>query len=170
MAPGERGVSENAYEEMIAAEEGEEEEEERGEEKEENAREEEEGRAPVSRRGPAAPSKQEMEEHMATQIPFRDWCFHCMAGRGRNDPHRSGRDDRKEDQAPTVAMDYGFLKSKSKDEEGAEEAPAEGSAEVVGGKCGPMLVIKDAKEDNMFATVVPAKGPARPWIAKRCTQ
>ena len=29
------------------------------------------------------PTAQEMEEHEATQMPFRDWRAHCMMGRGR---------------------------------------------------------------------------------------
>ena len=48
--------------------------------------ENEEGRAPVLRKGPRTPSRQELEEHMVTHLPFRDWCVHCLNGRGRNDP------------------------------------------------------------------------------------
>ena len=29
------------------------------------------------------PSQREREEHEATHVPFRDWCAHCMMGRGR---------------------------------------------------------------------------------------
>eukprot|EP00972_Heterocapsa_arctica_P062828 9267854-Heterocapsa_arctica.AAC.1 len=66
---------------------------------------------------------------MATRIPLREWCYHCMAGRGRKDPHRTGRDDHKEDQVPTVVMDYGFLKSAKKDGGELEEADAEAHVE-----------------------------------------
>ena len=121
----------------------------------------EEGRAPVLRKGPVMPSKQEMEEHMATHIPYRDWCEHCVRGRGRNDPHRSGGDDRRQDPTPTVSMDYGFLLTKMASEED-ESAESE--------QCGPMLVMKDHKEGNIFAMVVPAKGVPRPWVPKRATQ
>ena len=29
------------------------------------------------------PTQKEREEHEATHVPFRDWCAHCMMGRGR---------------------------------------------------------------------------------------
>ena len=123
----------------------------------------EEGRAPVLRRSPASPSRQEVEEHMATHIPFREWCEHCVRGRGRNDPHKVGADDRREDPVPTIAMDCGFMRSK---EGGGAEPGEQPDSE----QCGPMLVVKNRKEGNMFATIVPAKGAAAPWICKRVGQ
>ena len=33
------------------------------------------------------PSQREREEHEATHMPFRDWCVHCMMGRGRTHHH-----------------------------------------------------------------------------------
>eukprot|EP00972_Heterocapsa_arctica_P064456 9512944-Heterocapsa_arctica.AAC.1 len=84
-----------------------------------------------------------------------------MAGRGRSDPHRFGRDDHREDHMSTVDMDYGSQKSKMEDG-GRQEAAAEDAVvKGVGGECGPMLVVMDVKKDNTIATVVPAKGPAR---------
>eukprot|EP00972_Heterocapsa_arctica_P055462 8183743-Heterocapsa_arctica.AAC.1 len=63
-----------------------------------------------------------------------------MAGRGRNDPHRFGLDDRREDHMSTVDVNYGFLKSKTEDG-GRQEAVAEDAvAKGVCGECGPMLV------------------------------
>eukprot|EP00972_Heterocapsa_arctica_P069537 10273834-Heterocapsa_arctica.AAC.1 len=91
-----------------------------------------------------------------------------MEERGRNDPHRTGPDDREEHQVPAVAMDYSILKSKKEDGGGQEETAEDADDEVARGKCGStMLIIKDEKEDKEFATVVPAKGPARPWTARR---
>ena len=34
------------------------------------------------------PTQREREEHVATHVPFRDWCAHCMMGRGRTHPPR----------------------------------------------------------------------------------
>ena len=31
---------------------------------------------------PRAPSKAEWERHVVFHMPFRDWCRHCVAGRG----------------------------------------------------------------------------------------
>ena len=33
------------------------------------------------------PTQREREEHEATHMPFRDWCAHCMMGRGRTHHH-----------------------------------------------------------------------------------
>ena len=33
----------------------------------------------------------EREEHEATHMPFRDWCAHCIMGRGRTHHHVSKR-------------------------------------------------------------------------------
>ena len=40
------------------------------------------------RAGPRSkPTQREREEHEATHVPFRDWCAHCMMGRGRTHHH-----------------------------------------------------------------------------------
>ena len=40
------------------------------------------------RAGPRnTPTQKEREEHEATHVPFRDWCIHCMMGRGRTHHH-----------------------------------------------------------------------------------
>ena len=53
------------------------------------------------------PTQKERAEHEATYVPFRDWCTHCMMGRGRTK-------QKSEDQSrrPTIAMDYYFMKMK----------------------------------------------------------
>ena len=63
-------------------------EEERGEMSDEEENEidgEEELAAPDwrVRAGPRnKPTQREREEHEAAHVPFRDWCVHCMMGRG----------------------------------------------------------------------------------------
>ena len=34
------------------------------------------------------PTPKEVEAHESTHIPHEEWCETCMAGRGRNTPHR----------------------------------------------------------------------------------
>eukprot|EP00972_Heterocapsa_arctica_P002305 333423-Heterocapsa_arctica.AAC.1 len=162
---GEGGAGGSAEQEKPAAEKFE----------EQRAKEEEVGQAPVLKKGPVMPIEREIRRYMATQVRWRERCFHCMAERGRNDPHRTGCDDRKEEQVPTVAMDYSIPKSKKEDgggqeeaTEGQEEAAEDADEEVARGECGPTtLIARDEKEDKKFATAVPAKGPARPWTARR---
>ena len=41
---------------------------------------------------PEDPTPAEVEEHEATEhIQYRDWCRHCIAGRGIGQPHRTRR-------------------------------------------------------------------------------
>ena len=39
-------------------------------------------------RAPRVPTPKEVEAHEATHIPHEEWCETCMAGRGRNRPHK----------------------------------------------------------------------------------
>ena len=50
----------------------------------------EEGRRFLFRKSEGQPPSQDVQEHMNTHIPDCSWCAHCVRGRGRNDPHRSG--------------------------------------------------------------------------------
>ena len=44
------------------------------------------------RAGPTnKPTAREREEHETTHMSFRDWCTHCMMGRGRTHHHVSNK-------------------------------------------------------------------------------
>ena len=115
---------------------------------------EEEGRKPIFKKNPVTPSREEIEAHMRTHIPYRSWCRHCVAGRGRNDPHRTGAGVKGGHEHPHVAIDYAFLKAK-----------ADASDRPVGTM--PILVVMEAKYKLAMAMAVPGKGNAAPWVAKR---
>ena len=45
---------------------------------------------------PRLPSRNEVEEHYLTHIPYRNWCPHCVSGRGKDLDHRKAvEEDRK---------------------------------------------------------------------------
>ena len=54
------------------------------------------------------PSQRELEEHVVTHIPYRNWCKHCVSGRGQSDHHRKQLADR-DQEVPVVSIDYAFL-------------------------------------------------------------
>ena len=57
---------------------------------EENPEErEEEAFRPKTRAPPKQPSAEEVEKHMVTHLPFRDWCPHCVRGKSGSKPHRN---------------------------------------------------------------------------------
>ena len=35
--------------------------------------------------GPREPTREEREEHEKTHLPFRNWCRHCVRGRGKEE-------------------------------------------------------------------------------------
>ena len=71
------------------------------------------GHEPV-RAGPMnRPRQKEREEHEATHVPFRDWCTHCMMGKGPTHHHITKQTSEDEPRRPTIAMDNNFMTMKS---------------------------------------------------------
>ena len=49
-------------------------------------------RVPRVQKSPECPTKKEIEEHMVTHIPYRNWCPHCVKGIGVDSPHFQNRE------------------------------------------------------------------------------
>ena len=56
------------------------------------------------------PSKREVEEHMATHIPFRSWCPHCVRGKSKSTP-RAKRKEGEEEEVPVISVDYMYMEA-----------------------------------------------------------
>ena len=96
------------------------------------------------------PTKEEMEDHNRTHLPFRDWCPHCIKGKAKTGYHfRQTRDD-DDNQVPVISIDYAFLNDKE------DKTKTIGDDEDEKGM--PILVIKDRKSKTIRARVVPEKG------------
>ena len=52
--------------------------------------EEEENRARIPRvaRRPVTPTKADLDEHLPLHLDYREWCEHCVAGKGMAAQHR----------------------------------------------------------------------------------
>ena len=92
-------------------------------------------------RDPAQPTAKERAEHEALHFPYRDWCPHCVRGRGVSSHHKMRKEgpEEKGQRVPVIGMDYGFL---SKDDE----------------KTTPILIVRDSRTGCTHATWVPSKG------------
>ena len=101
---------------------------------------EEEGMKPKTKSAPIMPSRKEVEEHMTTHIPFRNWCAHCVRGKSKSNPHRQTLRDINE--VPEVSLDYMYMGSGSDEEQLGM----------------PILVARDRKTGWYMAGVVPNKG------------
>ena len=51
------------------------------------------------------PSESERKLHELTHLPYRDWCQHCVAGKGKENHHKTLKS-----KTPTVQLDYSYLK------------------------------------------------------------
>ena len=72
---------------------------------------EDEARRPTMRRALGEPTKQEIIEHNLTHLPFRSWRPCCVAGKAKQWPHhKSPAQEESEDTAPSIHMDYWFMR------------------------------------------------------------
>ena len=55
---------------------------------------------------PRLPSQNEVDEHNLTHLPYRNWCPHCVRGRGKDLDHRRAVDD--ERKIREFSFDYFF--------------------------------------------------------------
>ena len=55
---------------------------------------------------PSKPSAEEVERHNLTHLPYRNWCRHCVRGRGKEAPHQATKGEGGE--LPELHMDYCF--------------------------------------------------------------
>ena len=96
-------------------------------------------------RRPRTPTKLEWERHVVSQMPFRDCCSHCVAGRGLERRHQHPGHD---DQYPLVCIVGGHL-----------------SLDVT-----PMLVVQDRRTGMVFALPVERKGAADPHAGEKLAE
>ena len=63
---------------------------------------------------PRASTKKDLEEHLITHWPFRNWSDHCVRGRGKSGHHREVR---REVSVPTIGIDYMWMTSGDDDDD-----------------------------------------------------
>ena len=93
-------------------------------------------RRPEKMTDPRMPSRAEVEEHRKTHLPFRNWCKHCVRGRGVEEPHRRQKE---EVGMPEVHVDFMFMGDEGKDRKLT------------------ILVAKERSTKMTMATVLPSK-------------
>ena len=110
--------------------------------------EEEESGARQTRKmlSPTMPKTEEVEEHDKTHLPYRNWCRHCVRGRGREMSHQACHD---EPSMTELHIDFEFL--------GEEDDP---------GKAVPVLVAGERASRMTLAAAVPRKSTGT-YIARR---
>ena len=69
-------------------------------------------RRSVKKFDPREPSKEEREEHEKTHLPFRNWCRHCVRGRGKEE---ACRDAKRDQEVAEVHLDFMFMGDEGED-------------------------------------------------------
>ena len=108
--------------------------------------EDEEARRAKVRKSPKGPTKVEREEHEATHLPFREWCRHCVRGRGGSKPHRRQVDqdaESEERKVSRIAISYAFMSTE--DEKSGKN---------------PVLMMKDESTGARYMRAAGRKGIA----------
>ena len=85
---------------------------------------------------PKLPTQAEIDFHMLTHLPYRNWCEHCVKGRAKEMPHQKCADVR---DTVEFHMDFCFP----------------GEEDGSGGLT--ILVIKERSSRMLMASVVPSK-------------
>ena len=114
---------------------------------------------------PALPSAADVAEHRVTHMPYRNWCQHCVAGRGLGE--RRGRHVGRQHDIPRVGIDYWFitsggdlkrrkeLKEEYPEDDGGEAKLEEDRKDLKIMKC---LAVRCHESKAVFAHAVPVKG------------
>ena len=95
---------------------------------------------------PRLPDAREVEEHNLTHVPYRNWCPHCVMGRGKDLDHRRSIEDAR--RVREFSFDYFF----PGDEHGRKVTVLAGRERMTG---------------MTMAAVVPAKGTSGQYAVKR---
>ena len=106
------------------------------------------GRVPITLRCPMKPSKEDVEKHNPTHLPYRNWCSVCVAAKGKEDAHKRDRGAERTG-LPVVSIDYSEL-----DDETNVHA-------------NKTLVVKDEESGGLLHYKVKMKGPGDEWLVKK---
>ena len=97
------------------------------------------------------PTPEERSAHEVSHLPYRSWCAHCVAGRGRALSHPRAPGLLDPQGLMVVDMDYGFLRRRL---EGASSASADAESRLT-----PVLVMRDRATNFPFYIMTETKGP-----------
>ena len=110
-------------------------------------------------RNPELPSREMLEEHKRTHIPFRPWCRACVRGKGKKRPSLNIKGAYAEGLVARVRMDYAFLNEKiDPDVESNGEVEAEDALSQT------MLVMQESQCTSVWSYAVEHKGSSEEWV------
>ena len=67
-------------------------------------------RTVIPMKSPYKPSQKDVDDHYLTHLPYRNWCRHCVRGRGKEMAHNRGNIEKGE--VPEFHFDFCFPRKK----------------------------------------------------------
>ena len=101
-------------------------------------------------------AEEKKEEHQATFVTFRDWCTHCMMGRGRTHDHVTNQKSEDQSRRPTIAMDYHSMKMKFVV-----------NSNAMSEKSVTCIAVQEDRHKHIMSSVALKKGVEEPWTIER---
>ena len=89
----------------------------------------------------------------ATHVLFRDWCTHCMIGRGRTHHHVAKQISEDQMRRATIAMDYNIMKMNSVV-----------NAQTISEESVTCIAVKEDRRQKLMSSVALKKGVEEPWM------
>ena len=141
-----------------------------GREASEDAREEQDERKPKIVTDIKGPTEWERLVHDLTHIPYRPWCRHCVAGRGKSRYHRRHLEDRR-GEVPVISMDYGALGPRETIEHvNYAEDGGDGEQETAHDQLVRFVAVKDRVSKAVASVSIPSKGSSDTYVRDKCMQ
>ena len=99
---------------------------------------------PKAKRTPILPTREEIDLHDLSHLPYRNWCPVCVKAKAREDGHFRHEDGHDSEHGlPVISMDYEMLEEK-----------------VI------MIIVKDDATGSTLCYDCVCKGPSDEWIVK----
>ena len=119
-------------------------------------------RNPKVARRPNTPTKAMVLAHEVHHADYREWCDHCVAGKGVSHRHRAS--ERDDSECAEFSIDYAFMTADGQVgyKEDLDEKSLSGAS--------PVLVGYDHRSKGVWAMVVDHKGPtdsAVKWVKRK---
>ena len=107
-------------------------------------------RTPKILKTPVMPSKEDVQSHFATHLPYRSWCPVCIKAKLKEDWHFRIKVEKKQEGLLIISMDYQDMNEDSK----AQQKVIIGKDELTGATFGHYIMCKGLGDDWVSKQIV----------------
>ena len=107
-------------------------------------------RTPQILKTPVMPSKEDVQSHFATHLPYRSWCRICIKAKLKEDGHFRVKVEKKQEGLPIISLDYQDMNEDSK----AKQKVIIGKDELTGATFGHYILCKGLGDEWVSKQIV----------------